>query len=115
MNIRSSAAYQALTSGVEVAGHIIVGVFLLLGGAAGAAYLLEHPPIIKPLVYLFVIIALFGALLLPGILVMTKQIVVFVQPYLQNVPVFGQVFGRRDGDVPKAPVVVAPVTPEIKP
>ena len=91
---------------------IIVGAVLLAVGLLGALYQLEHPPTDKHLVYLFVGIALLGALLLPSVFTAlfprVKQIFVLVFP--GGLPFLG-----RRADDPPGTVVVPPPPPPNQP
>lgn len=77
--------------------HVVVGLFFMGGGAWMVYYAINHPPLNKVLLYGGGGTTLFGALILPTILPVVKQIVVFIVPYI---PLIG---GKRAGDPPAPP------------
>ncbi len=104
MTTTPSGIFRAIDAGTKTVLLIFVGLAMMVGGGFGTAYVLEHPPITKPLIYLFVGVALFGALLLPGILgpavIVAKSVTVIVQ----QLPVVGSMFGgKRASDPPAKP------------
>jgi hypothetical protein len=106
-----SGVFRAIDAGTRALLLIVVGLVFMVGGVLLSAYAVEHPPLQKIELYAGLICAVFGALLLPGILAPTQKVLLFVQPFLQNIPVVGQMFGRRAGDVAPPVVVVPPPKP----
>lgn len=90
MTLRQSVAI-AIVSDIA---HVIVGGVLMLAGILGAAYQIEHPPVVKGIFYPTVGVAILGALILPSIFPTVQKIIVFIVPYL---PLIG---GKRAGDPP---------------
>lgn len=91
--------------------HIIVGAFFMAGGAALVYYGLNHPiatvvngattqALNKPILIGGAVTCLFGALLMPTILPLVKQIVVVVQGF----PIVGNFIGGRRATDPPPPV-----------
>ncbi len=84
---------------VTMVASVLVGLLFLIGGAAGMAYELTHPPTHTTHIWIFFVSAVFGALMLPGIggvmLRTAKQGLDVAGPYLPN-------FGRRanSGEAP---------------
>ncbi len=79
--------------------HVLVGLIFIGGGIWLIAWTVQHPPINKMLLYGGGGAALFGALLMPTILPIVKQIIVVVQAF----PVVGAMIGgRRATDPPRA-------------
>ena len=78
---------------------ILVGLAFLVVGLSGAIYEIQHPPIERPIVYVCVSMAVFGALLLPSVFTVAfprvKQIFVLIFP--NGLPLVG---GRRRDDPP---------------
>lgn len=94
MTIRQSVAVAILSD----AFHVIVGGVMLLAGILGAMYQIEHPPVVKWVFYPTCGFALLGALILPTILPIVKEIVVVIFP--NGIPLIG---GRRSSDPPAPP------------
>ncbi len=107
--VRTSVIVRFVTAVGTGALHIVVGVAGILGGCWLVWYQETHPPVIRPLVYLGVGIAIFFALTLPTILPGAKQVAAFGQQIVvfvwQYIPVVG---GRRDGDIKTAPPPAPP-------
>lgn len=93
MSLRSSVAI-AIVSGVL---HLVVGIVLMTIGFGVVVYQIGQEPHNNTLIYTFLIVGVFGALILPTILPTVKQIVVLVFP--NGIPWPG---GRRAGDPPAA-------------
>lgn len=78
---------------------VLVGLAFLVVGLSGAIYEIQHPPIERPIVYVCVGMAVFGALLLPSVFTAAfprvKQIFVLIFP--NGLPIVG---GRRRDDPP---------------
>lgn len=78
---------------------VLVGLAFLAVGLSGAVYEIQHPPIERPIVYVCVAMAIFGALLLPSVFTVAfprvKQIFVLIFP--NGLPLVG---GRRRDDPP---------------
>lgn len=81
--------------------NLAMGLVLMVGGAWLAVYQLQHPPVVKGLLYTFVGIALLGALLInpTPIIGSVKQIVVVLLPVLP---------WAKGSPPPSATVVVVP-------
>jgi hypothetical protein len=76
--------------------HIVVGLLLMAGGGWVVAYQLQHPPHSDKIIIGGGCIVVLGALLMPTIFPVFKQIVVLVFP--NGIPVIG---GKRASDPPK--------------
>ncbi len=79
-------------------GHIILGVLLLLVGVSMDIYEIQQKAPVKLFIYVGTGLAIFGALLIPTILPLAKQIVVVFFP--NGLPLPG---GKRIGDPPANP------------
>ncbi len=89
--------------------HVVVGLFFMAIGGWMVVYTIQHPPITKMLMYGGAGAALFGALIMPTIFPLIKEIFVFVVPYI---PVLG---GRRAADPPAPPRAIEEPPPNSKP
>lgn len=108
--LRETTVVKVVSSFGEAFVHIVVGLFFMAGGAWLVNYGLQHPvtsvangvtiqALNKPIVIGGGLTALLGALVMPTIFPLFKQIVVFVVPYAERVPVVGSLL-RRSTDVP---------------
>lgn len=90
---------------VEDIVRIVMGLLAMGGGFWAIMYEAKLPKAEQNNIILFagIIFAVIGFLLMPYVFPQVQKIFVFAQPYLQNVPVAGQIFGRRDGDATKQP------------
>lgn len=71
----------------------VIGLVCFLVGLGCSVYQIEHPPISRGVVYVFIGVALFGALLLPSIWDVTYPRVVKLAAFLP----WGQ---KKDGGCP---------------
>ena len=92
-----------ITNGLSLLWHVLVGLALLLGGAAGVAYTLEHAHeghADHPMIYFFGGVAMVGALVLPSIfdVFWPRAVKIYVQIFPNGLPLIG---GKRSSDPPK--------------
>ena len=98
MNIRPSTELK-IENGFLRFLNLVVGLVLMGGGLVGANQTLEHAKdghADHVLIYVFVGLAVLGALMLPGIFSVVKPIFVLIFP--NGIPLIG---GRRQGDPQK--------------
>lgn len=93
--LRPSTAAKIQTAGATLV-HVVVGLLLMAGGGWVVAYQLQHPPHSDKIIILGAGVCVLGALLMPTIFPVFKQIVVLVFP--NGIPVIG---GKRASDPPK--------------
>jgi Na+/pantothenate symporter len=77
--------------------HIVIGLLLMGFGGWVVVYQLQHPPHSDKIIIGGGVIVVLGALFMPTIFPLFRQIVVFIVPY---VPLIG---GKRAGDPPAEP------------
>lgn len=95
--LRPSTTAKIATVGATIM-HIIVGLALMGLGVFVVVYQLMHPPHSDKIILGGAALAILGALLMPTIFPVFKQIVVLVFP--NGIPLLG---GRRAGDPPAPP------------
>jgi uncharacterized membrane protein len=106
---RQSAIIRVVKLASETALHVVLGIAGIIGGGWLVWYQTTHPPIIKPILYLGVGIAVFSALIIPTILPaakgafdLGKQVVVFIVQYIP-INIGGKPGGLRKDDPPPSP------------
>lgn len=80
--------------------HFIVGLIFIAAGAWVGYYALHQEPHSDKLLYVGIGLGMFGALLMPTILPVVKQIIVVVQA----VPVVGAMLGGKRATDPQPPL-----------
>ena len=103
MTLTPSGFFRVVEGGTKALLLIGVGLAFLAGGIWLTAYAVEHPPLQKVELYSGLIAAVFGALLLPGILDPAIKVSRSVIVIVQQLPVVGAMFGGKRATDPQPP------------